>query len=74
MSGTKKVGITGRFGPRYGIKVRRKIRNIESKLKNKHACPSCSKQTLKRTALGIWMCKNCGLKTTGNAYTPQIKK
>ena len=33
--GTKKVGSTGRFGPRYGVSVRRRLGDVEKKQKKK---------------------------------------
>ena len=72
MARTKKVGSAGRFGPRYGLKIRRRILKIEQKQRKKHECPSCSKKALKRIACGIWQCKKCGAKFAGGAYTPNI--
>ena len=46
--GTKKVGSTGRFGPRYGVSVRRRLGAVEKKQKQKYECPSCSKTNVKR--------------------------
>ena len=39
---TKKVGISGRFGPRYGLRVRKVTMNIEKQQRAKHECPQCS--------------------------------
>jgi len=66
---TKKVGTTGRFGVRYGRKLRGKVQAIEKKLKGKHKCPYCNKLKVKRLAAGIWQCKTCEAKFTGKAYT-----
>jgi len=63
---TKKVGSTGRFGARYGKKVRRKVEKIQRK---PHQCPYCSSLRAKRIASGIWYCKKCDAKFTGRAYT-----
>jgi large subunit ribosomal protein L37Ae len=65
---TKKVGTTGRFGPRYGTKAKIKLRNIEAIQKAPHQCPECKRMTLKRVAAGIWKCKKCGAKIAGGAY------
>ncbi len=35
-----------------------------------HECPQCKRETLRRTASGIWECKNCGNKLSGGAYEP----
>jgi large subunit ribosomal protein L37Ae len=71
MGRTKKVGTTGRFGPRYGTRTKKVIRVLEKLQRQKHECPSCERKTLKRVAAGIWLCKKCGLKLAGGAYLPQ---
>lgn len=48
MARTKKVGITGRFGPRYGRKAKRAVKKIEEEMKRKHICPSCDRPGVKR--------------------------
>ncbi len=67
---TKKVGISGRFGPRYGVKIRRLIREIEAKEKGKHECPNCKYQSVSRISTGIWECAHCGTTFAGGAYSP----
>ena len=67
-SGTKKVGSTGRFGPRYGTTVKQKLLEVEKKQKKKYKCPSCQKIAVKRLAKGIWSCKICMHKFSGKAY------
>jgi len=42
MARTKKVGITGRFGPRYGRKAKRVVKKIEEQMKKKHNCPTAT--------------------------------
>jgi len=34
MARTKKVGVTGRFGARYGRKAKRTVKKIEENMKN----------------------------------------
>ena len=68
---TKKVKSAGRFGPRYGTRVRRKIAEIESLQRKKQSCIFCN-GIVKRLALGIWQCKKCNKKFAGHAY--YIKK
>ena len=68
MARTKKIGTAGRFGARYGTRIRERIADIERV--KKHTCPSCFKQTIKRESAGIWFCKKCGLKFAGKAYRP----
>ena len=71
MARTKKVGITGRFGPRYGRKAKRTVKSIEEKMKRNHTCPQCDRVAVKRISTGIWKCKKCDTVFTGGAYVPQ---
>ncbi len=70
MGRTKKVSSTGRFGPRYGAKLRRRVLEIEQKRRAPYRCPSCATTALKRAAAGIWTCRKCGLLFAGGAYIP----
>ena len=67
---TKKVGSSGRYGPRYGVKLRRRISSLETRQKKKHICPNCQYSAVKRVSTGIWACKHCGYTFTGGAYLP----
>jgi large subunit ribosomal protein L37Ae len=67
----KKVGPAGRFGPRYGKKVRLIVAEIEKIQKQRHVCPYCNMRYVRRVAKGIWQCKKCGAKFTGLAYYPK---
>jgi len=70
MGKTKKVGITGRFGPRYGRGVKVELEKIERRQKALYFCPSCKRKSLKRVSAGIWECKKCNAKIAGGAYSP----
>ena len=71
MARTKKVGSTGRFGARYGAKLRRRVLDIEKRQHAPHRCPTCAtKASLKRHAAGLWKCKKCDLVFAGGAYVP----
>jgi large subunit ribosomal protein L37Ae len=68
---TKKVGITGRFGPRYGTTVRKRVKKIEERMKQPTKCPQCQTKAVKRVAVGIWTCRKCNFKFSGGAYVPE---
>ncbi|MBP2172275.1 50S ribosomal protein L37Ae [Methanococcus voltae] len=70
-SHTKKVGSAGRFGPRYGRKLRVRLRNVEMKQKKAYKCPVCGFPKLKRAGTSIWVCSKCNAKLAGGAYTPE---
>ncbi len=67
---TKKVGTTGRFGNKYGSKVRHMVAKIEASSRAQHVCPQCLRLTLDRTSAGIWKCKKCNVTIAGGAYAP----
>ncbi len=71
MGETKKVGVTGRFGARYGVGIRRRLLKVEPKQFSKHVCPSCGHKRVKRVSRGIFECSKCGVKFVGGAYLPQ---
>jgi large subunit ribosomal protein L37Ae len=60
---------TGRFGARYGKKVKVKIVKVEEKQRVKQKCPFCNKTGVKRLSKGIWECKKCGKKFASNTYS-----
>lgn len=49
---TKKVGVTGKYGVRYGASLRRDVRKIEVQQHSRYQCPFCGRNTVKRTAAG----------------------
>jgi len=69
MARTKKAGTAGRYGPRYGRKIRYNVRTVEKIAKSGQECPNCGKPKIKRLAPGIYECKSCRAKVTGKAYT-----
>jgi large subunit ribosomal protein L37Ae len=69
----KKVKAAGRFGARYGRRVRTKIADIESSQRKKQNCIFCD-GTAKRLSKGIWQCKKCNKKFAGHAYYTQKKE
>ena len=67
MTKTKLSKSAGRFGPRYGVSVRRRIASIEGIQKKKQKCIFCNGRA-KRLSKGIWLCNKCGKKFAGHAY------
>ncbi len=66
---TKTVGSTGRFGVRYGRRLRAKVHEIERKQRQKQKCPYCRRLRARRVSVGIYHCRTCNSKFTGAAYT-----
>ena len=65
---TVKVGITGKYGTRYGSSLRRQIKNIEISQHSRYTCSFCGKDTVKRKAVGIWDCSACKKVVAGGAW------
>ncbi|MBW6518768.1 MAG: 50S ribosomal protein L37ae [ANME-2 cluster archaeon] len=65
-----KTRSAGRFGVRYGRKVRKLVANIEERMRQDYKCPKCGLMTIRRTDTGIWNCKKCDHTFTGGTYVP----
>ena len=65
---TKKVGITGKYGTRYGASLRKLVKKIEITQHSKYTCVFCGKMSMKREVVGIWKCKVCKKTVAGGAY------
>jgi large subunit ribosomal protein L37Ae len=70
---TRKTGLAGGFGARYGTVTRRRYISIVTGLRSKHECPRCMFKTVKRWSVGVWHCRKCGFKFAGGAYAPTTK-
>jgi ribosomal protein eL43 len=66
---TQKVGITGKYGTRYGSTLRKLLRKVEVSQHSSYRCAFCGKDTVKRTCVGIWSCRACKKVVAGGAYT-----
>lgn len=66
---TKKAGITGKYGVRYGASLRKSVKKIEISQHSKYTCVFCGKDSVKRSATGIWNCGSCKKTMAGGAYT-----
>ncbi|KAL4841133.1 hypothetical protein H8958_020403, partial [Nasalis larvatus] len=58
---TKKVGIVGKYGTRYGASLRKMVKKIEISQHAKYTCSFCGK--------GIWHCGSCMKTVAGGAWT-----
>ena len=65
---TKKVGVVGKYGTRYGASLRKLIKKTEITQHAKYTCPFCGKDSVKRKVVGIWHCKGCRKDMAGGAY------
>ena len=65
---TRKVGITGKYGTRYGQKLRKQVKAIEILQRVRSVCPFCGKKSIKRQAAGIWRCRGCRRAIAGGAW------
>ena len=66
---TKKVGIVGKYGTRYGASLRKQIKKIEIAQRGRYRCQFCGKSKMRRECVGIWKCRHCGKTIAGGAYT-----
>ncbi|OGS55724.1 MAG: hypothetical protein A3K60_03055 [Euryarchaeota archaeon RBG_19FT_COMBO_56_21] len=67
---TKKVGTSGRLGPRYGVRIRKRIADVEAVSKGRHECPKCRVVAMQRMANGIYNCRHCGARMASSSYMP----
>jgi large subunit ribosomal protein L37Ae len=65
---SKKTKSAGRFGARYGKKVRDNLVKVEVKQRIRQKCPFCEKLGVKRVSKGIWHCPKCDKKFASNTY------
>ena len=62
------MGITGKFGTRYGASIRKVLRKIEVSQHSKFVSPFSGKLSMKREVVGIWKCTHTKKKYAGGAY------
>ncbi|KAI2810426.1 hypothetical protein RDWZM_002593 [Blomia tropicalis] len=65
---TQKVGVTGKYGTRYGASLRKMVKKMEITQHQKYTCTFCGKESMKRSCVGIWSCKACKKTVAGGAY------
>lgn len=64
----KKVGITGKYGVRYGSSLRKRAKICMEQKKKKYECPSCGKNNVRWQAIGLWKCKSCEKVMSGGGW------
>ena len=69
---TVKAGVVGRLGPRYGVRIRRRVQEVEAVQKQRHSCQKCLAKSVKRVSSGVWRCRRCGLIFAGGAFRPVV--
>merc|ERR1711874_261006 len=65
---TKKMGIVGKYGTRYGASLRKTVKKMEITQHSTYICPFCGKEAMKRKAVGIWECSRCAKVVAGGAW------
>ncbi|KAK3762332.1 hypothetical protein RRG08_006074 [Elysia crispata] len=65
---TKKAGIVGKYGTRYGASLRKTVKKMEITQHSTYVCPFCGKECMKRKAVGIWVCSRCSKSVAGGAW------
>ncbi|XP_055802075.1 putative 60S ribosomal protein L37a-1 [Solanum dulcamara] len=63
----KKARIVGKYSTRYGASLRKQIKKMEVSQHSKYFCEFCEKYAVKRKAVGIWGCKDCGKSKPGGS-------
>lgn len=58
------------MGARYGVRIRKRIADIEIATKGRHECPKCNAVAMQRTANGIYLCRHCGARMASSSYAP----
>lgn len=75
MSNTaKKIGSVARYGPRYGVRIRSRILEVEKERAKGVPCPQCGTVSVEREAAAIWKCRHCGYKYAARAYVGAARK
>lgn len=59
------------MGSRYGVKIRKREREVLKKSRAKHESPIIHKMSVKRIGNSKWNCTSTGFTFAGGAYEPE---
>ncbi|KAF2456372.1 ribosomal protein L37ae, partial [Lineolata rhizophorae] len=62
------VGVTGKYGTRYGASLRKQVKKMEISQHARYTCTFCGKTSVKRHSVGIWECRSCKKVMAGGAW------
>lgn len=65
--------MTGKYGARYGVKIRKQIKSVSRHRIRPLRCPECQEDAVKRVSSGIWHCNHCNLKFAASAYSTRTR-
>lgn len=68
MAEANKSDTTKRYGTRYGATLKRRLNKIELVQRADQRCPTCNKLSAKWQSVGVFECRKCGAKFTGEAW------
>ncbi|HLC48432.1 MAG TPA: hypothetical protein VJI13_05140 [Candidatus Norongarragalinales archaeon] len=57
------------MGSRYGVKIRKREREVILQQKTLYECPTCKKKNIRRKGYALWKCGSCGSEFAGGAYS-----
>ncbi len=53
----------------YGVKTRKREREVLKQQRTPYACPSCGKARVRRQGHALWRCQACETQIAGGAYS-----
>ena len=65
---TRKVGIMGKFGTRYGAALKKMAKKLIESSASTYVCPFCGKDAIRRSAVSVWKCRRCQKIIAGGAW------
>ena len=57
------------MGSHYGVKIRKQEQLALGRQRANYECPVCAKPSVKRCSYSVWLCRSCGAKIAGGAYS-----